>query len=138
MKALFIALIFASPVLNAQLIKIEDPHAFEFIHCVTAGQNDDDTIIHYVLDVRSADKAVLYWDSAPKKSKASDLSGLKLLDDQVVTNALSDVDLSYISIKNKLVFALNFSNSSDSVLDGELRVGTDTYSVHCVDTSVEK
>jgi hypothetical protein len=138
MKVLVLALVFASQISFAQSVKIENPHAFEFIHCVTSDQTDDDTVIHYVLDVRVAEKAILYWDSAPKKSKTSDLSGLRLLDDQVLTNMLSDVDLSYVSLKNKLVFALNFSDASDSTLDGELRIANDTYSVHCVDSSTEQ
>ena len=138
MKALLLALFFSCSIVHAQTIKIENPHEFEFIHCVSADSGDDETVMHYILDVRNQAQAKLYWDSAPKKAKAVELANLKLLDDQLVMNPLSDVDLSYVSTKNQLMLALNIIDADGFVLDGELRVTKDKYHIHCTDTSLER
>lgn len=139
MKSLFLALFFVFSTVNvkAQILKIENPQEFEFIHCVNNEVGDEETVIHYVLDVRNQEQAILFWDSAPKKAKASELQDLKLLDDQLLMNTLSDVDLSYVSVKNQLVLALNISDTDGYVLDGELRVTKDKYRIRCMDTSRE-
>lgn len=137
MKALFFVLFFAFSVVHAQTFKIENPSEFEFIHCVNNEVGDDETVIHYVLDVRKQDQAILYWQSAPKRAKAGELTDLKLLDDHLLMNTLSDVDLSYVSVKNQLVLALNISDTDGYVLDGELRVTKDKYRIRCMDTSQE-
>lgn len=138
MKSLFFALIFAfSAAASAQVFKIENPSEYEFLHCVNNEVTDDETVIHYVLDVRNQQQAILFWESAPKKAKAIELSDLKLLDDQLLMNTLSDVDLSYVSVKNQLVLALNISDTDGYVLDGELRVTKDKYRIRCMDTSKE-
>ncbi|MCC2679473.1 MAG: hypothetical protein K0R29_2049 [Pseudobdellovibrio sp.] len=148
MKTLFFALIFAFSAAQAQLyshqifsqqiIKIENPSEFEFIHCVNNEVADDETVIHYVLDVRNQNQAMLFWEAAPKRAKAVELTDLKLLDDKLLMNTLSDVDLSYVSVKNQLVLALNISDTDGYVLDGELRVTKDKYRIRCMDTSQEK
>lgn len=137
MKFLFFALVFALSAANAQVFKIENPSEFQFIHCVNNEVADNETVIHYVLDVRNQQQAILFWESAPKKARAVELADLKLLDDQLLMNTLSDVDLSYVSVKNQLVLALNISDTDGYVLDGELRVTKDRYRIRCMDTSKE-
>ena len=133
----FFLSIMGSLSLYAQNLNIQQPTKFQFIHCVPSEAADEDTVTHYVVDVRNNDLPILYSTSALKKLKSQELTDLTVLDDSLLSDTLSDVDLSWISVKNKLVIAIDISDKNGFEMTGELRLGRDKYPIHCVDSSLE-
>jgi hypothetical protein len=122
-------------VSTASELNITDSGEFQFVHCVTSspGLNVD----HYVIDIRNENKHALYFDTDKPKTNAKNLKNLKLIDTDLDINTLSDFDVSWISIRNSLVFQLNIVDNGGYVMDGFVVHLEKSVPVRCVDSSLE-
>ncbi|MEQ1721781.1 MAG: hypothetical protein ABL930_01305 [Pseudobdellovibrio sp.] len=134
--AAFLAL-FTFVVSGEAALKIVNPEEFQFVHCVPSTVSDKALVKHYVIDVRNERQHKLYSMIAAKEVKAKDMRNLRLVDNRLLTNTITTVDVSWISTRNDLTFQLNILDNGGYSMDGTLtQAGVET-PVFCGDSSLE-
>lgn len=121
---------------QAQILKIDTPSEFQFVHCKAQAPKNINLVKHYVIDIRTEQHA-LYTQLATKNAKAIELSNLRLVDDQLLSNILDTVDVSWISKKSHLVFKLNIMDNDGYLMSGVLANNKTEVKIHCRDITTE-
>lgn len=119
---------------SASSLTIQSPNEFEFIHCITENKGSA-TVPHFVIDIR-AENHVLYRAVAPAEARVTDLK-LALIDENLLTNTIDTVDVSWVSAKNNLSLELNILDNGGYIMDGVLNQGKSQYPIMCRDVTVE-
>ncbi|MEK6627239.1 MAG: hypothetical protein AABY53_01330 [Bdellovibrionota bacterium] len=139
MKTKIFLLLVASHSLTwakAQTLKIDAPTEFQFIHCSAQASKNKKLIKHYVIDIRTEQHA-LYAQLAAKNAKATELTNLQLIDDQLLSNTLDVVDVSWISEKSHLTFKLNIMDNDGFLMSGTLAASKIKTKIRCRDITIE-
>lgn len=136
-----IFLLFATVLLpltsaRAQVLKLEAPAEFQFVHCTAQASKNIVLVKHYVIDIRTEQHA-LYTQLAAKKTKAIALNNLQLVDDRLLANTLEDADVSWVSKKNHLVFKLNILDNDGYLMSGSLDTAKTKIKIRCREVSTE-
>jgi hypothetical protein len=118
-------------------LKIVNPEEFQFIHCVPSTVSSKTIVKHYVIDVRNERQHKLYSMMAEKKLKAKELRNLRLIDNRLLTNTITTVDVSWVSARNDLTFQLNILDNGGYSMDGTLTLAGVEAPVFCIDLSLE-
>jgi hypothetical protein len=138
MKSFFAVLLIMIFAVSARAaLKIVNPEEFQFIHCVPSLVSSRTLVKHYVIDIRNERQHKLYSILAEKELKAKALRNLRLIDNRLLTNTITTVDVSWVSARNDLTFQLNILDNGGYSMDGTLTLaGVDT-PVFCTDVSLE-
>lgn len=142
MKILSIVLVFTFSVFafsktKRELVKIENPGEFEYMHCFSKSASDTDLITHYVIDIRNEHMHSLYKVNAPKKQKATELSHLVLVDSALLPNSVAGFDVSWVSKKVDMIFKLTILDTDGTYLEGDLQVVNQIIPIRCYEVQNE-
>lgn len=109
---------------------------FEFLHCIPSGAKKNDSVVHYILDIKNNSVNALYVTSGLQSLKAAELQKLSLIEntfENINTDLKSDISLD--SIKNNLSFRLTITDNDGFVLNGYVITKTDEVALLCNDVS---
>lgn len=138
MKSVIAFLVSSVLLISAQAaLKIVNPEEFQFVHCTPASVSDKALVKHYVVDVRNERQHKLYSMIATKDSKAKNMRNLRLIDNRLLVNTITTVDVSWVSARNNLTFELNILDNGGYAMDGTLTQNGVSTPVSCIDSSLE-
>lgn len=138
MNSVFALLVSSVVAFSAQAaLKIVNPEEFQFVHCTPVSVSDKALVKHYVVDIRNERQHKLYSMIATQDSKAKNLRNLRLIDNRLLVNTITTVDVSWISARNGLRFELNILDNGGYAMDGTLTQNGVSTPVSCIDSSLE-
>lgn len=129
--------VFAFSKSKRELIKIENPGEFEFMHCFSKSAQDTDLITHYVIDIRNDHLQSLYKVNALKKLKAIELNHLILVDSALLPNSVEGFDVSWVSKKADMIFKLTILDTDGTYLEGDLQITNKSVPIRCYEVQNE-
>ncbi|MBY0554084.1 hypothetical protein K2P97_06125 [bacterium] len=138
MNSVFALLVSSVVAFSAQAaLRIVNPEEFQFVHCTPVSVSDKALVKHYVVDIRNERQHKLYSMIATQDSKAKNLRNLRLIDNRLLVNTITTVDVSWISARNGLRFELNILDNGGYAMDGTLTQNGVSTPVSCIDSSLE-
>jgi len=111
---------------------------YEYLHCKAKSADANQMITHFIVDIKNNSMNALYSQSGQAGLSATELSALRLLDNKLTdVNTDSQSDVSFVSVKNQMKFALIIQDTDGQLLDGKLTTSDSTLEIRCKDVTLK-
>lgn len=111
---------------------------YEYLHCKSKSADSTQVIQHYIVDIKNNSMNALYSQSAAAGSAATELTALRLIDRKLTdVNTDTQSDVSFVSVKNQLKFALIIQDTDGQLLDGKLTTSSGVTEIRCKDVTLK-